>query len=145
MNVKRLAAIDMHGTRGTLRRRRIIAAEFIVGAIGAVAFGTWLICAADLGGRIFGLWAAGAGLNYAVLAGYAIALSRPGALAAELDGVDTGRELRRYGLLQFWTAVPLALAGLAAYDVLASRTSRTAADGGNAARDGTRLETMGAE
>jgi hypothetical protein len=50
----------------------------------------------------------GAGLNYALLAAYATALSRPGALSAELAGVDTGRELRRYSVLQLWIFAPFA-------------------------------------
>lgn len=41
MNVRRLAAIDMYGTRGTARRRRIILAEFLAGAVALVAFDTW--------------------------------------------------------------------------------------------------------
>lgn len=48
----------------------------------------------------------GAGVNYGPLAGYAIALSRSGALDAELTGVDTDRELRRYSGLQLWIFVP---------------------------------------
>jgi hypothetical protein len=100
----------MYGTRGTLRRRRIILVEFAVGAVALVAFGAWLLVSSSgPGGRALGLWAIGAGLNYAPLAGHAIALSRPGALDAELSGVDTGRELRRYGVLQLWILVPLAL------------------------------------
>jgi hypothetical protein len=138
MNVKRLAAIDMYGTRGTVRRRRIIAAEFILGTVGAMAFGVWLTCvAAGLGNRFFGMWALGVGLNYAPLAAYAITLSRPGAIEAELDGTDTSRELRRYGLLQFWVAVPLALAGLAVRDILTNRTPRIATESVKADQDGT--------
>jgi hypothetical protein len=114
VNVKRLAAIDMHGARGTTRRRRIILAEFVAGVAVPVAFGIWLAAdASGLGGRIFGIWMIGAGLNYAPLAGYAIALSRPGALSAELAGVDTGRELRRYSVLQLWILVPLSFVVLA--------------------------------
>jgi hypothetical protein len=110
MNVKRLAAIDMYGTRGTLRRRRIILAEFTAGVVATVALGTWLTTSASsLGTRLFGIWILGAGLNYTPLAAYAIALSRPGALVTELAGVDTGGELRRYSLLQFWIVVPLSL------------------------------------
>jgi hypothetical protein len=125
MNVRRLAAIDMHGTRGTVRRRRIITAEFIAGTIGAVAFGIWQLCAvASLGGQLFGAWLVGAGLNYAPLAAYAVVLSPPGAIEVELAGIDTGRELRRYGLWQFWAAVPLALVIFAARDVFAGGTSR---------------------
>ncbi len=48
------------------------------------------------------------------LAAYAIALSLPGALDAELAGVDTGREIRRYSVLQLWIFVPLSLVVLAA-------------------------------
>jgi hypothetical protein len=47
MNVKRLAAVDMWGTRGTMRRRRIILAEFITGVIAATAVGAWIAVAAS--------------------------------------------------------------------------------------------------
>ena len=111
--VRRLAAIDMHGTRGTVRRRRIILGEFITAAIGIPAFGLWLMTASPaLGGRLLGGWIIGSGLNYLPLAGYAIALYRPGALEAELAGVDVHQELRRYGILQLWIFVPLSLAVL---------------------------------
>jgi hypothetical protein len=43
MTVRRLAAIDMYGTRGTTRRRRIILAEFLIGVVAMVAFGVWLL------------------------------------------------------------------------------------------------------
>lgn len=110
MNVKRLAAIDMHGASGTSRRRRIILAEFTAGLAALLALGTWVaVDALGVGTRVFGIWLIGAGLNYAVLAGYAIALSRPGALSAELAGVDTARELRRYTVFQLWILVPLSL------------------------------------
>ena len=111
VDVRRLAAIDMHGSSGAMRRRRIILAEFAVGTVGLVALGSWVAAAsADLGGRLLGIWMIGAGLNYAPLTGYAVALSRPGALEAELAGVDIGRESRRYGVLQLWILVPLSLA-----------------------------------
>jgi hypothetical protein len=114
VEVRRLAAIDMFGTRGTMRRRRIILAEFTVGAVLMVAFGGWLAAvSSSLGGRVLGIWIIGSGLNYVPLAAYAIALSRPGALDAELAGVDTNRELRRYSILQFWIFVPLSLVVLA--------------------------------
>jgi hypothetical protein len=124
MNVRRLAAIDMYGARGTVRRRRIILAEFLLGAIAMVGFGVWLVSAASgPGGMAWGLWLAGAGLNYVPLTIYATALSRPGALNAELAGVDTGREIRRYGLLQLWILVPLSLVAFAIRDELARRPS----------------------
>ncbi len=123
VNVRRLAAIDMYGARGTMRRRRIILAEFVAGVAVLVAFGIWLVAdATGLGGRIFGVWMIGAGLNYAPLAAYAIALSRPGTLNAELAGVDTGRELRRYSVLQLWVFVPLSLVVLAVHTAVSRRT-----------------------
>jgi hypothetical protein len=114
VNVKRLAAIDLYGSSGTSLRRRIILAEFIAGLAVMVALGIWLATgASSLSTRIFGIWLIGAGLNYAPLAAYGIALSRPGALATELAGVDAARELRRYTVLQLWILVPLALIAIA--------------------------------
>ena len=110
VNVKRLAALDMYGATGTTRRRRIVLAEFIAAAAATMALGIWLVTGASgLGAHIFGIWLIGVGLNYAPPAAYAISLSRPGALDAELVGVDTGRELRRYTVLQLWILVPLSL------------------------------------
>jgi hypothetical protein len=117
VNVKRLAAIDMHGSRGTTRRKRIILAEFTAGLAATVALGAWLaIESSSLGTRIFGVWLIGAGLNYAPLAVYAVLLSRPGALEAELAGVDVGQELRRYSVLQLWIPVPLSLVAMTALE-----------------------------
>jgi hypothetical protein len=66
VNVKRLAAIDMHGSRGTTRRRRIILAEFTAGLVVMVALGIWLVTSAPSPGTpILGAWLIGAGLNYA--------------------------------------------------------------------------------
>ena len=42
VDVRRLAAIGMYGTTGTVRRRRIILAEFIAGTVGLVMVGAWL-------------------------------------------------------------------------------------------------------
>ena len=113
MDVKRLAAIDMYGTRGTARRKRIVLSEFIVAGAGMIALGTWLVIAASgLGARILGIWLIGAGLNYAPLAAYAISLRREGALEAELADVDTSQELRRYSVLQLWILVPLSLVAM---------------------------------
>jgi hypothetical protein len=113
VEVRRLAAIDMYGSRGSMRRRRILG-EFVLGALALVALGIRSLAhVPGSGGVLFGLWVLGIGANYLPLACPAIALNRPGALAAELDGVDTGRELRRYSLLQFWIFVPLSLVVLA--------------------------------
>ncbi|MEV5208640.1 hypothetical protein AB0K35_14305 [Micromonospora sp. NPDC053740] len=128
MNVRRLAAIDMYGSRGTTRRRRIILAEFLVGVVLMVTWGCWLLASANgFGTRAFGLWLVGAGLNYAPLSLYALALMRPGALDSELTGVDTNGELRRYTVLQLWVFVPLALVVFAIRDALARRRTRTTA------------------
>ena len=128
VNVRRLAAIDMYGARGAVRRRRIILAEFIAGAVVMVAFGVWLAAfSPGLGGRVLGIWIAGSGLNYVPLTAYAIALSRPGALKAELAGIDTGRELRRYSVLQLWIFVPLSLLAFELRDALARRGPRSSA------------------
>jgi hypothetical protein len=55
MDVRRLAAIDMYGTRGTVRRRRIILAEFVLGVLAMVAFGIWLLGrASSAGGYLLG-------------------------------------------------------------------------------------------
>ncbi|MEK8105757.1 hypothetical protein NKG94_12540 [Micromonospora sp. M12] len=67
--------------------------------------GVWLLASSsEVATRVIGLWVTGAGLNYAPLSAYAIALMRPGALDAELTGVDTDRELCRYTALQLWSS-----------------------------------------
>ena len=76
VNVRRLAAIDMHGTRGTARRKRIVLAEFTAALAATVALGTWLVIGASgLGTRTLGIWLISAGLNYAPLAAFAISLA----------------------------------------------------------------------
>jgi hypothetical protein len=122
VDVRRLAAIDMFGSRGTTRRRRVVVAEFVSGVIGTTALGIWLLASSSsLGGQALAVWVLGAGLNYAPLAVHAIALTRPGRLDAELAGVDTARELRRYGVLQLWIFMPLALVVFAIRDVVTRR------------------------
>jgi hypothetical protein len=111
LDVRRLAAADMWGTAGTMRRRRLIRAEFEVGAVGCTLLGVLVLASAgSVGWALVGAWLVGAGANYVPLALYARSLSRPGRLEAELRGVDLRRELRRTGLRQFWIAVPLAVA-----------------------------------
>jgi hypothetical protein len=110
VDVRRLAAIDMHGLHGTARRRRLVLAEFVLGTVALVVIGTASIFASDsIIGRIVGWWMMGAGLNYALLAVHAVRLCRPWLLAEELAGVDVGSELRRYTILQLWIFVPLLL------------------------------------
>jgi hypothetical protein len=109
-DVRRLAAVDMYGGKGSPTRAKIIKWEFIVGAVFCLGLGLLsLAWHASATGIILGAWLVGAGLNYIPLALHAISLSRPGALAAELDGVDVMLELRFYGLAQLWLAVPLAI------------------------------------
>jgi hypothetical protein len=109
-NVRRLAALDMWGTAGTTRRRRIVRAEFFVGALGCPLLGVLGLLHGSGWPVVVGLWLVGVGVNYAPLALYAQALSRPGALEAALHGLDVRRELRRAGLQQLWIAVPFAVA-----------------------------------
>ena len=115
LDIRRLAAVDMHGARGTLLRRRIILAEFVLGALAGTGLGLFLaFVSSSVGWVVFGALLAGICLNYVPLALHALRLSRRGALDAELEGVDLPRELRRYTKLQFWIAVPLLFVGLAA-------------------------------
>jgi hypothetical protein len=100
----------MWGTRGSLRRRAVIRMEFYAGAIGCTALGALVLARSSGWYLLLGIWLVGAGLNYVPLAVYAQVLSRPGALEAELEGVDVGAELRRAGREQFWIAVPGAVA-----------------------------------
>lgn len=109
MNVRRFAAVDMWGQRGTIRRRRIILAEFVIAAAGGLALGGWVLTSPVLVGQVFGAWIIGASLNYVPLAAHAAALSRAGALDAELAGVDVGREIRRYTVFQALLIVPLSM------------------------------------
>ena len=69
LDVRRLAAVDMYGAAGTQRRRRLIRAEFVLGAVGGIGLGAWAAAtAATAGWLLFGAWAAGVGVNYAALA-----------------------------------------------------------------------------
>jgi len=114
MDVRRLAAIDMHGVKGTLTRRRIILAEFGVGVVALVVVGMLIAWnASSWQWHLVGAWFIGVGLNYLPLTLHAIDLYHPGRLDAELAGVDVMPEIRRYGRLQFWIFVPLALVVMA--------------------------------
>jgi hypothetical protein len=114
VDIRRLTALDLHGTAGTRLRRRLVTAEFFLGVAGGVGFGIWIaVFATAAGTQVFGVWMAGVGVNYAALAWQTILLSRPGALDAELGGADVAAELRSYTLRQFWVAVPFLFAVLA--------------------------------
>jgi hypothetical protein len=109
LDVRRLAAVDMHGMAGRTRRRQIIRAEFFVGAIGCTMLGVLSLAFSHGWGLVLGIWLVGVGLNYVPLAINSQSLSRPGALEAELAGVDLPREARRVGVRQLWILVPLAV------------------------------------
>src|SRR5215468_9703183 len=110
IDVRRLAAVDLHGRRGTKRRRRLILAEFVLAAIGMPLLGIAILLAASSTPRfLLGAYLTGAGLNYVPLALQAISLSRAGKLGAELADVDTGAELRQYTAKQILIGIPLLL------------------------------------
>jgi hypothetical protein len=129
LDVRRLAALDMHGVAGTRVRRSIIRLGFVVGAAASAGLGIWVaVAATTVGWQLFGAWIVGMGVNYAALAWQATLLSRPGALEAELAGVDLGSDLRRYSVLQFWIVVPLLLAVLAVRGQSAGMPDRSSRD-----------------
>ena len=109
MDVRRLAAVDMHGAYGRPWRRWVIVAEFLTGATAGVALGVYVTAAGHGWARLIGLWVAGACLNYVPLAAHALDLTRPGRLDRELAGVDIRAALRHYTTRQLWIAVPLLL------------------------------------
>jgi hypothetical protein len=114
IDIRRLAAVDMHGAGGTTPRRVVIVAEFVLGAVAGTALGVVVATAGPaLGWRLFGAWIAGACLNYVPLALHAVSLARRGRLDAELADADLERELRHYTKAQIWIAVPLLFVGLA--------------------------------
>ena len=113
LDVRRLAALDLHGVKGSHARRSVIAAEFMIGFALGIGLGLYLaVTAGSTGWRIFAACVAGIGINYLPLALHALTLLRDEALAQELAGVDVPRELRRYSVLQLWIAVPLLVAVL---------------------------------
>jgi len=116
LDVRRLAALDMWGTAGTIRRRRIIRAEFFLGAIGCTGLGAYVIAGGSGWMLELGAWLVAAGINYVPLAHQAQSLSRPGALEQELRDADVRLELRRAGVQQLWIAVPFAVAVFALID-----------------------------
>ncbi len=113
IDVRRLAAVDMHGAHGTRRRRRIILAEFALGTAGCAALGVWALSWGDPLGVVLGVWLLGLAANYLPLTAYVFSLWRTNKLEAELAGVDLSAELRHYTRLQIWVLVPFWVAGLA--------------------------------
>jgi hypothetical protein len=121
LNVRRLAAVDMHGSSGVTWRRWVILFEFVIGALGIAALAILVLPAGGIVRLVLGVWLLGIALNYLPLAVYAVVFIRPARLRAELTGVDLGGELRRYTKGQFWVFVPLRLLGLDISQRLARR------------------------
>jgi len=82
----------------------------VIGVVGCITLGTFAVLSGSGWEVGLGVWLLGVGVNDVPLALHAQTLSRPGALEAELEGVELHRELRRAGLTQFWIAVPFAVA-----------------------------------
>jgi hypothetical protein len=114
LDVCRLAAIDMWGSAGAKWRRWAILTEFVVGVFGIGAIGIAALSSGGAVRTVIGLWFIGVAANYVPLSLYAIAFVRPGALEAEIEGVDVFAELRHYTTAQLWVVVPLVLVVLAA-------------------------------
>jgi len=122
MDVRRLAAIDMYGGSGRPWRRWVIVGEFVFGVAALLAIGTLtLVNAKSPLWWIVGAWLIGVGLNYVPLMIHAYSLSPPGALAAELDGLDAKAEISRYNVRQAWILVPLAVVVMAVPQWLSRR------------------------
>ena len=122
LDIRRLAAVDMYGTRGSSLRRRLIVAEIIAGATVGTALGVLVAIDSSSGWQLFGLWLAGTCLNYVPLSLHAVSLLRPGALSAELAGVDVAAEHRSYTRQQVWIAVPLLFVALSLVQLRGRRT-----------------------
>jgi hypothetical protein len=110
VDVRRLAAVDMHGLKGTRFRAWLIVTEFVLGAVAAPVVAVVLIVTAPtLGWSLFAVWTLLVCLNYVPLAVYAVGYLRSGAYYDELAGADVRAELKHYGLAQMWVFVPLSL------------------------------------
>ena len=107
-DIRRVAAVDMYGSSGAAGRRSIVRTEFIVGAVAYVTLGLLALLLSRGWGLLLGAWLLTVGMNYVPLAISARSLSRPGALEAELVGIDLPREAGRARIAHFWILVPLA-------------------------------------
>ena len=106
MDIRRLAAVDMHGSVGATWRRWVILAEFLLGVVGGLALGLYVLLR---GNTVLGAYVLGVALNYLPLTVHALTLIVPGALERELRGVDIPAALRHYTTRQFAVLVPLLL------------------------------------
>jgi hypothetical protein len=114
LNVRRLAAIDLHGMSGTTRRFRLVRAEFLTAVPVALFIATALMVNSGPVGKAIGVWLVGVGLNYVPLAAYALRFSNRAKLDAELANIDLRSEIRHYTAAQLWILVPMALVIFAA-------------------------------
>jgi hypothetical protein len=112
LDVRRLAALDMHGARGTRRRRRIILAEFALGTVGGAALGIWALTWGGAVGLVFGVWLLGLGANYLLLTWNVVRLWPSRRVQEELAGAELRAELRHYTRAQIWVFVPFWVAVL---------------------------------
>lgn len=121
IDVRRFTALDMHGTAGTQRRRRIIRAEFVIGCPAMFLLAVSVLTGGHL---LFGAYILGAAANYLPLAVYSVALFRPGSLEAELAGVEDVRgQLKRAGAVQVLVLIPFVVALAAGLQLLRRHTT----------------------
>jgi hypothetical protein len=109
VDTRRLAAADMHGRTGSVRRRRIVLTEFALATLACTALGLLAIFRGGGAWIIFGVWLVGLGANYGVLLAEARRLSRRGALEQEMHGRAIQGELRDAARAQLWLGVPFVL------------------------------------
>jgi hypothetical protein len=106
--VRRLAAIDMYGRRGSTRRRRLILAEFVLAAIDVPLLGLAMALAASSALPVLlGAYLIGVGLNFVPLALHAISISQTSRLDAELADVDVSAELKQHAARQLFIGIPM--------------------------------------
>jgi hypothetical protein len=118
-DVRRLAAVDLHGLTGSRTRRWIVLTEFVLGVVLCGTFGVLALSAGGVVPVVIGVLLLGAAVNYVPLALHALRLSRAGALEAELKVADLHADLRYYTGAQALVLVPGAIAALAVRQALA--------------------------
>jgi hypothetical protein len=91
----------------------VILAEFLLGVVGCGALGVVSISSGGDLRTVLGCWLIGLAANYLPLSVHALRLIRPGALEAEIRGVDVPGELRHYTTAQLWIGVPMLVLVLA--------------------------------
>ena len=104
--IRRLAVIDLHGLRGTPRRRWLVRGEFALTIAVCVFLGVLFCKHGSMTGWVLGLALLGIGCNYAVLTGWAIALWNPQRLALEFQATCIDADGRFYSIGQWRLVVP---------------------------------------